>query len=172
MTTEFRKYRGWNSSNIGWYWGGMTVQGILPYYYHRITTPNRSLIVDRCYFNTMADTPECSTQTLDELKSAHFTVCQKPWGCFMSIDNRLCRELHRRWFELRSEAEAFYGIPSSNRACNPGGGHKNYHIMSLEKAHFPLDSEVKQYYQNVIPDDSLSRFDPLEESLYAGTHYD
>jgi hypothetical protein len=42
------------------YWGGMTVQGILPYYYHRVDSPNRTLIVDRCYFNTMADTDNCT----------------------------------------------------------------------------------------------------------------
>jgi hypothetical protein len=96
MTTEFKKHHGWNSSHIGWFWGGMTVQGILPYYYNRITTPGRSKIVDRCYYNTMADTPECSVQTLDQLKSAHFTVCQKPWGCWKQIDNRLCRDLHGR----------------------------------------------------------------------------
>lgn len=59
MTTEFKIYRGWNSSNIGWYWGGMTVQGVLPYYYYRISDPQRVQIIDRCYFNTMADTEEC-----------------------------------------------------------------------------------------------------------------
>ncbi len=96
MTTEFKKFHGWNSSHIGWFWGGMTVQGILPYYYNRVTSPGRSHIVDRCYYNTMADTPECSKQTLAELKSAHFTVCQKPWGCFRYLDSRLCRELHQR----------------------------------------------------------------------------
>jgi hypothetical protein len=96
MTTEFKKWHGWNSSHIGWYWGGMTVQGILPYYYHKISAPGRTLIVDRCYYNTMADTPECSVQKIEELKSAHFTVCQKPWGCFKNHDVRLCRELHNK----------------------------------------------------------------------------
>lgn len=174
MTTEFRKYHGWNASNIGWYWGGMTVQGILPYYYHKITTPGRSAIVDRCYYNTMADTPECSNQTLPELKSAHFTVCQKPWGCFLQVGSPLCRALHQRWFELRAEAEVFFDLQPSSQsqpACS-GGGHKNYHPMQLEHAIFPTDVQRRAFYRNVVPDDSLSRFDPLPESLYTTSQYD
>jgi hypothetical protein len=59
MTTEFRKGTGWNRTRIGWFWGGMTVQGVLPYYYNLITQPGRTQIVDRCFYNTMADEPEC-----------------------------------------------------------------------------------------------------------------
>lgn len=111
MTTEFRKYRGWNASHIGWYWGGMTVQGILPYYYHRLSAPNRSLIVDRCEYNSMADTPDCLRPSILDLRSAHFTVCQKPWGCWMRMrDNPLCHDLHQTWFQYRQEAEIFYGL--------------------------------------------------------------
>ncbi len=47
---------GWAS---GWFWGGKTVQGLLAYYYNNYTAPGRSLRVDRCTYNTMADTPEC-----------------------------------------------------------------------------------------------------------------
>ena len=35
-------------------------QGVLPYYYNAVTEPGRSLKVDRCIYNTMADTPECT----------------------------------------------------------------------------------------------------------------
>ena len=59
MTTEFTQGGAWNRSKIGWFWGGMTVQGLLPYYYNAVTTPGRSQIVDRCYYNTMADTDDC-----------------------------------------------------------------------------------------------------------------
>jgi hypothetical protein len=111
MNTEFRKYHGWNSSHIGWYWGGMTVQGILPYYYHRLSNPNRTHIVNRCYYNSMADTDECMWQFVGDLKSAHFTVCQKPWGCWMKVQsNVLCHDLHQTWFQYRQEAEIFYGL--------------------------------------------------------------
>ncbi len=46
-------------SKIGWFWGGMTVQGVLPYYYNKVAPPGGSQIVDRCYYNTMADTEPC-----------------------------------------------------------------------------------------------------------------
>jgi hypothetical protein len=59
MNVPFYQGGGWNRTKIGWFWGGMTVQGVLPYYYNRVTAPNRSQIVDRCYYNTMADTPQC-----------------------------------------------------------------------------------------------------------------
>lgn len=124
MTTEFKKHHGWNSSHIGWFWGGMTVQGILPYYYRRVSQPaDRLETVDRCYYNTMADTPECNLQKIEELKSAHFTVCQKPWGCWEHYfrtnnkENPLCYPLHQRWVQLRKEAEVFYGlVPSLDQA--------------------------------------------------------
>lgn len=59
MNVEFFQGGGWNRSKIGWFWGGMTVQGVLPYYYNKVTTPGQSQIVDRCYYNTMADTDPC-----------------------------------------------------------------------------------------------------------------
>ena len=64
MNTEFFQGGGWNRSKIGWFWGGMTVQGVLPYYYNRIATPGRSQIVDRCFYNTMADTDPCRLEVL------------------------------------------------------------------------------------------------------------
>ena len=139
MTTEFKIYRGWNSSNIGWYWGGMTVQGVLPYFYYRISDPKRVQIVDRCYYNTMADTKECSTQTLAEIKSAHFTVCQKPWTCYPD-ERHLCLELHELWFKLRKEAEAFYGIPVVDGVCEK----KKYKQMHLEAARLPQNSLLQR----------------------------
>ena len=63
MTVPFVMHGGWNDSHVGWYWGGMTIQGVLPYYYYLIS-PGRSLKLDRCIYNTMADTIPCSTQTL------------------------------------------------------------------------------------------------------------
>lgn len=64
MNVEFAQGGGWNRSKIGWFWGGMTVQGVLPYYYNKVTTPGRSQIVDRCYYNTMADTDPCRCEYL------------------------------------------------------------------------------------------------------------
>ena len=177
-TVDFHKGRGWNRSMIGWYWGGMTVQGVLPFYYHRVSRPHRTLIVDRCKYNTMADTTECTDtanntrNTLEsgEVVSAHFTVCQKPWTCFRrfwskrldtEFNAKLCLQLHNRycfhtlglyvlrlccllmyhdyclydiivyiyrWFELRREAELFYGLPQvpDSDVCD-----KKYHRMTF-----------------------------------------
>lgn len=51
------------SSYLHWFlrrfWGGMTFQGVLPFYYNRVTRPGRSQVIDRCVYNTMADTEEC-----------------------------------------------------------------------------------------------------------------
>lgn len=173
MRYEFRKYRGWNSSHIGWFWGGMTVQGILPFYYNRVTTPNRSLIIDRCYYNTMADTENCTKQTLDELKSAHFTVCQKPWGCWKSVGIPLCDKLHKRWFQLRAEAENFYGIADPISQACLGAGHAKYYKMLLARAKVDKNGPMGYLLKNVVPDDSPNRMDPImPESRYIFNHYD
>ena len=96
MTTEFVIYEGWNSSHIGWFWGGMTIQGILPYYYNIVTKPNRSIKVNRCIYNTMADVAECDHKPLEMIKSVHFTVCLKPWYCNFAGKIDMCIKLHNR----------------------------------------------------------------------------
>lgn len=173
MTTEFRKNHGWNSSHIGWYWGGMTIQGILPYYYYRISSPDRTLIVDRCIYNTMADTTNCTQQQLHEIRSAHFTVCQKPWNCMKDHFNRLCKDLHGRWLLLRSEAEAFYGISNGKQSACKGGGLKNYRVFNVSLARLPRSGPYAKYRKNYVADDSPSRFDPImPESCYLTENYD
>lgn len=171
MTTEFYKDHGWNRSNIGWFWGGMTVQGLLPYYYSKVTSPGRSQVVDRCYYNTMADTTDCSTQELHELKSAHFTVCQKPWTCEKQYNSppawthsRLCEDLHKRWFEIRVGAERFYNISVNANPC-PKGGKKHYTPMELDNAKLP---EISYFGF----DDSPDIFKPPAEARYITEDYD
>lgn len=162
MTTEFRKGKGWNASKIGWFWGGMTVQGVLPYYYNKVTAPNRSLILDRCLYNTMADTDSCTVQTLEEIKSAHFTVCQKPWMCYRAFVNDLCGQLHKRWFQLRLEAESFFGLNPIQKPCP--NGHGSYVHMDLETARMPA-------LANLLPDDSPDFLAPIGNTGYIGTEY-
>ena len=162
-TVEFNFGKGWNSSKIGWFWGGMTVQGVLPYYYNRVTAQNRSLKVDRCLYNTMADVPECTTQTLEEIKSVHFTRCQKPWECYRAWINELCGDLHRRWLELRKRAEAFYGLPVLPKACLKG--HGTYQMMRLDLASMPVA-------EGYIPDDSPDWLEPIGNHKYLTPQYD
>ena len=159
MTTEFRQGSAWNGTRIGWFWGGMTVQGVLPYYYRKVSNPDRMVKLDRCYYNTMADTPACSIQKVEDLTSAHFTVCQKPWGCFNQPVSRLCGDLHHQWFKLRKEAEKFYSIPSVPQAC-PRGGHKWYKPMQLTNAVMPSSQTL------FMPDDSPDRLPPTKEALF------
>ena len=159
MTTEFRKGSAWNGTKIGWFWGGMTVQGVLPYYYRKVSNPDRMVKLDRCYYNTMADTPACSIQKVEDLTSAHFTICQKPWGCFNNPVSRLCGDLHHRWFKLRKEAEKFYSLPSIPQAC-PKGGHKWYKPMQLANAVMPSTQTL------FVPDDSPDIFLPIKEALF------
>lgn len=159
MTVEFRKGTGWNRTRIGWFWGGMTVQGVLPYYYNVVTAKNRTTKLDRCIYNTMADTEDCLVQTLDEIKSAHFTVCQKPWNCWKSYVNPLCGMLHRRWYELRASAEAYYGLKVNRNPC-PRTGPQNYMTMQLDKAIVPPNG-------NFIRDDSPDILEPTGNSGFS-----
>ena len=138
----------------------MTVQGVLPYYYNTpaLTTPGRTKILDRCIYNTMADVPECLVQTLQEIKSAHFTICQKPWICLRKyFPNDLCKALHKRWFDLRREAEDFYEVPVTHVPC-PKGGHDGYIPMQLDNAAFP------KYADKFTQDTSIGFMPPLPGS--------
>eukprot|EP00601_Ochromonadales_sp_CCMP2298_P021504 CAMPEP_0173318478 /NCGR_PEP_ID=MMETSP1143-20121109/27679_1 /TAXON_ID=483371 /ORGANISM="non described non described, Strain CCMP2298" /LENGTH=103 /DNA_ID=CAMNT_0014261727 /DNA_START=4 /DNA_END=312 /DNA_ORIENTATION=+ len=102
----------------------------------------------------MADTEQCIVQNVSQLKSAHFTVCQKPWNCYKGFVNRLCADLHRSWFTLRGEAEAFFDMPVT-KAC-PKIGKQHYIRMNLTRARMPLDK-----LPFVVPDDSPDRIDPI-----------
>ena len=143
----------------------MTVQGVLPYYYNfPITSPGRSQVIDRCYYNTMADTPECLNASAANIVSAHFTVCQKPWTCYKSYANELCQYLHEQWFVLRKEAEEFFGIPVVDNPCSRGRGN---HYVSMQ-----LDSANFRNVSNFIPDDSMSLMRPTASSGYITDNYD
>lgn len=179
MTTEFKQGGAWNGSKIGWFWGGMTIQGILPYYYNRVTTPGRRLIIDRCTYNTMADTPECLQKQFQDVVSAHFTICQKPWTCYDYSVNPLCKALHTEWFRLRRLAEAFYNIPVEDTPCSghpqrgqgnkvPGNG--KYIAMKMENAHMPAQHPTIKL---PVPDDSPDILTPPKpESRYIGEQWD
>jgi len=144
---DFRPGSGWGGSNIGHFWGGVTVQGLLPYYYTVRADRRRvsGMELDRCVFNNMADNPrgaeyaaalvplnasasgaardmrwqyvgpDCRASTLDAIRSAHFTICSKPWNCRPNRKHALCLALHARWHSLRAAFVAW-------RARAPHGG--------------------------------------------------
>jgi hypothetical protein len=62
---------------------------------------------------------DCRLQRFEMVKSAHFTICQKPWTCTEHLNPKnkaLCEILHRHWFELRDEFERENGVDVSYRA--------------------------------------------------------
>mmetsp|Transcript_6203 Transcript_6203/g.13685 ORF Transcript_6203/g.13685 Transcript_6203/m.13685 type:complete len:397 (+) Transcript_6203:158-1348(+) len=127
---------GWEGSHIGNFWGGQTIQGIMPYVY-KILKPDDALELNRCVYNCMVDNPyrkntlicqdgkttcqDCRLQTPEKVSSAHFTICGKPWTCTKHTNPRnniLCGVLHKKWFALRGELEADLGIDTSYRKAN------------------------------------------------------
>jgi hypothetical protein len=124
---------GWGGET-GRFWGAMTFQGLIPYYY-QILHPGRAVELNWCVWNNMCspsrdkgvenDVPvgECFTQQencedcrnrpVTDVGLIHFTVCQKPWTCQKmekdSIESRLCRAFHHAWFQTRSDMEKSWG---------------------------------------------------------------
>lgn len=119
---------GWGESQIGVFWGGAQIQGLLSYVY--LNDPS-AVELDRCVYNNMADDqvfrrgpykgrcitlkPNCSHCELtpfDEIKLVHLTVCSKPWNC-VRYKNRSgqCDRMLGKWFEIRRQLEADWGRP-------------------------------------------------------------
>lgn len=151
--------KGWGGSGIGNFWGGQTIQGIVPYFYHSVH-PGDAFEANRCIYNVMVDNPyhpntlkcinqqptceDCRLQKIENVASAHFTICQKPWTCTAHTNPRnsvLCSALHRQWFQLRDELERQKGVDTSYRemdspnkdslgACS-GFGDRHYHPIPI-----------------------------------------
>ena len=124
---DFRAKGGWGGL-VGPFHGSMTFQGIIPYYYDALH-PGQAVELNRCVYNQMADNPRdgktlndilhgnCRTgqtdcedwrsRPIDDLVTAHFTLCQKPWLCLPQdqdiIQQRLCRKLHHEWHRIRAD---------------------------------------------------------------------
>ena len=128
--------KGWEGSHIGNFWGGQTIQGIVPFFYH-VKHPGAAQEMNRCVFNCMVDNPyrpntkicldkqptcqDCRLQEPEKVKSAHFTICQKPWTCTKHTNPRnavLCEIFHDKWFALRDELERSMHVDVSYRAEN------------------------------------------------------
>eukprot|EP01039_Chlorochromonas_danica_P005802 gene5802-6390_t len=126
--------KGWGGSKIGNFWGGQTIQGIMPYFYH-IVHPGDGEEMNRCQYNNMVDNPyfpntvrcingqpqceDCRASDPEEVYTAHFTICQKPWTCTEHLNPRnkvLCEAFHKKWFALRDEMERALEIPLTYRS--------------------------------------------------------
>jgi hypothetical protein len=127
---DFDPDRGWRNQS-GVFWGSTTFQGLMPYYfqYYRpghavelhwcthdnMNSPNGKERngVWQCYSGQPVDAcDDCTAWEVEDVWSAHFTVCGKPFECYnMAGDDnyRLCHELQRSWFRARSDMERSWG---------------------------------------------------------------
>ena len=121
---DWRGGAGWGGSGIGYFFGGPTIQGIVPYFFSHLR-PGSAEILERCTYNNMADNPyfkeddECRDHTpdrkcsdcrkwpIERVKGTHFTICQKPWNCVGGSFSwkGLCAQFHQRWFDTRFDLE-------------------------------------------------------------------
>ena len=94
--------------------------------------------LNRCIYNQMRDNPkgkvkktneercrdnrdtceDCRETPVSKIKSAHFTICQKPWVCPHGLIMRDagCRELHQKWFDTRLSFENTFGLASQDNS--------------------------------------------------------
>ncbi len=77
---EWKSGRGWGGK-MGWFYGGQTVQGVVPYYFDYKVPRGRRLVVDICIYNNMMESDRCRYFPREKQAFLHFTVCQKPWRC-------------------------------------------------------------------------------------------
>mmetsp|Transcript_1329 Transcript_1329/g.2077 ORF Transcript_1329/g.2077 Transcript_1329/m.2077 type:complete len:466 (+) Transcript_1329:109-1506(+) len=127
---DFRRGKGWGGLGFGPFYGSMTFQGIIPYYYDALH-PGTAVELNRCVYNQMADNPrdkrtvndvvsgncrdgrddceDCRDKDIGSVVSAHFTLCQKPWHCLPHgqdlVQHRLCRKLFKEWYGIRADLE-------------------------------------------------------------------
>ena len=121
---DFRPNGGWGGQGFGPFYGSMTFQGIIPYYYDHLH-PGTGVELNHCVYNNMADNPrdkptrndkvsgscrdgynrpdrqdvceDCRSRPLEEVVTTHFTLCQKPWECLPQDGDRIQERLCRRF---------------------------------------------------------------------------
>ena len=119
---------GWGNK-VGPFYGGMTIQGLLPWYYEYLH-PGEAVELNRCKYNNISDNPhlernngqkvcrtneieceDCRLENPDDIVTFHFTICQKPWHCmgYQGPNFELCRQMNSRWYKLRSALEKSWG---------------------------------------------------------------
>lgn len=126
---NYEYFSGWAGKGFGNFAGSMTTKGLLAYYYKDVH-PDTSLELNRCVYNSMADSPfirvegetrcrngskdlseceDCRMKTINDLKSVSMSVCRDPWACFFHPEEmeklHLCRKMHHVWFRMRQELE-------------------------------------------------------------------
>jgi len=171
---DYTEHAGWGGKHYGPFYGAMTFQGILPYYYDELH-PNTAVELNRCFYNAMGDNPrvnptknnvvsglcrdgredceDCREMHVDQVVTAHFTLCQKPWLCIGHdqdlLQHRLCRKMHEKWFEIRADLEGGEGngkhdVAQFSGFCK-GPGKRGYIPLNLGKIpSHKLENALKQ----------------------------
>jgi hypothetical protein len=149
---------GWGGI-VGPFYGGMTIQGLIPWYYEYLHKDDGGGVeLDRCAYNNMADNPtegrtvrnrpvgkcrtntqhceDCRSRAVEDIFTFHFTICQKPWKCLPHkqdiIQMRLCRKTKVEWFRYRSELEKSWG----RNGTGTGSYETETFLGYCEKQHF------------------------------------
>jgi hypothetical protein len=159
---DFRDGSGWGGL-VGPFHGSMTFQGIIPYYYN-VLHPGQALELNRCIYNQMCDNPrtgrtlkdvvsgkcrtneeeceDCRSRPLEDVVTTHFTLCQKPWWCLSHtedlIQHRLCRKLHREWYQIRSELEQSWGRSGSGAGTFDSDQFYGYCTQNGKNGYLPI----------------------------------
>lgn len=100
---DFRDKGGWGGV-VGPFYGSMTFQGIIPYYYDYLHL-HQAVELNRCVYNQMADNPkdkrtvndipqgrcrtneeeceDCRNRPLEDVVTTHFTLCQSKFVAYV-----------------------------------------------------------------------------------------
>jgi len=146
-TGDYDVKKGWGGK-VGPFHGGMTVQGLFPWFYQYLH-PGKSVELNRCIYNNMSDKPylernnkmrvcrtnekeceDCRYKNMTDVVSFHFTICQKPWKCLEYKHQfdafRLCREMNRLWYTYRSELETSWGRSGQGKGSLKSEHYRGY----------------------------------------------
>ena len=145
---NFKQGTGWGGLGFGGYYGAQQIQGIASYFYDHLH-PGTAVELNRCVYNSMADNPrssetdgskcrdgrelceDCRGRPMDDIRSIHFTLCQKPWLCTHFDENgkysttgKMCNKFHHEWHRVRSDLEAWLELDN----VKSSGNHKAAHF--------------------------------------------
>ena len=150
---DHRRGSGWAGQGHGGYYGAQQIQGLMAHFYDFVR-PNTAIELNRCLHNTMADNPrdkkghcrngakeceDCRSRNIDDIYSAHFTICQKPWICpHTSPYPRLCAKLHRQWFQARRELEMSRGTFTEKKGKHDPNVFLGYCESPMSRGYTPI----------------------------------
>jgi len=130
--------RGWEQSDIGYFYGGATISGLLPYMFLKLH-PEEGEMVDPCRYNHNGakttgykagdnqEVPYCKDFHLQDTAFNHFVGgCPKPWHCeYSGPQVQACEYFTKQWFIVRERVAAnLHRNVSSEPACAGEGQYR------------------------------------------------